>query len=60
MAQKKYKQMKTIRVSDDVRELVDNAHRVVATLTKGEVIGINNSLEYALTKFIEENIHVIK
>ena len=54
MAKTKTKQMKALRVSEDARKLMDKAVKKVAVETKGEVLGINASLEYILDRFLKE------
>jgi hypothetical protein len=45
---KVYKQMKAIKVSDDVKLLMDEVRKIVAVETKGEIFGINEALRYVL------------
>ena len=54
MAKTKTKQMKAIRVSEDVRKLVDKAVKKVAVRTEGEILGINAALEYILESYLED------
>jgi len=45
---------KTIKVTPRVRSLVDEAIKKVAVQTKGEIVRINDSLEYILKKFLKD------
>jgi hypothetical protein len=49
------KQMKTLRISNDVRKLMDKSVKVVAVKTNGEVLGINAALEHILKEYLVES-----
>lgn len=48
------KKFTSLRVGLDVKKLMDKAVKRVAVETEGEVLGINASLEYVLTKYLGE------
>lgn len=48
------KKFTSLRVGEDVKKLMDKAKKRVAVETEGEVMGLNASLEYILTKYLEK------
>ena len=50
----KQKQMKALRVSEEVKALMDEVVKKVAVDSGGEILGINPSLDYVLNKFLKD------